>query len=176
MASKQAQDFTVSHDLTVTRPAAELGITVSAAEWEKLMKRIEECTNRGFDYGSIMWGCIGLAAGALFATVTFPFGVEWVRQPAGGPNVFAIVVEILMSSLVIGGGLGAALAVLFGRRHREDKAKLTAWVLQDMAHHRDKHRPIAAEASTAQTEQMQTSAAPVLILLDRASVGVYVDR
>jgi hypothetical protein len=133
-------------------PPEEQCLPVPVSYWKELMKRVERCRDSSSFHETLGWTCLGVAGSALLSAVTFFFGIEFVRYPARGVaevNWGALVAEFVCSTLFLAGlGVGCA-ALLYARRHRQDRADLRQIIVKDMERFHDRlitpRRAAAAE-------------------------------
>jgi hypothetical protein len=152
--------LTVSQKWTVGELADEPAITVSRAEWEKIMERIKTCVDHHIDFGAVMWGCLGIAASALLSAVAFPFGAEFIKALPDGEKInrAAVVIECGMVILAVAGIGVSIVAFVFSRRTRAVGSILSSWILDDMKRHKARHHAPASPEPSPSPEP----AAPVV--------------
>jgi hypothetical protein len=120
----------VAHDVIIPDNPPEGGVVVPLAQWDRLTKRIEACTDVPNYLPSLAWTCVGTAITALVAAVTLPFSVDF--SPSTGPNYRAIVTECCF---IFGFNAAVVVAVAvfcLARLWRKNRLDVRDMIIEDM--------------------------------------------
>jgi hypothetical protein len=112
----------MSRAYEVVQPANEVAYPIAVVDWERLIERIERCSENSFSFSSVFWGLLGLSASGGLSALSLHASlspVPWV------PAVFCWCLCAIF-------GISAAICHFLSRSYQAQRAYQISMVVEHM--------------------------------------------